>query len=783
LSNAVQARDGTVWLGTPQGLFRFAGGLRAEYWTVREGPETPPWSFARVGERIYAGLVDQIVVLSADRRRWEPFVSPAGGDVTSLLATDDGTLLAATMYGGAGQYARDGRLLAHTEKNLPGGTSMRLAKGPAGDVWLGGNELGRLRREGTVLRFEKHFLSDQRHGNVLSVVSEDHTQKLWACYTGGVVVRDQDGSWREITTKNGLQANGCWSLAPLPNGDVWDAYDNQSAIGLIRPLAQSSIAVRQYGPESLPDAATVVLSPDALGRLWRGGGAASYAATPATAEAGNWLKLDGSDGLRPDMNSGSFFSDSDGSVWFGADNDIAHYSPPGDLLDPKFAPEVSISAFSWDGAAPRLAEGIGALPYAKNAVAHIGSLQFDRRNALKIRYRILPGQQNWQESKDLDVPLDSSKSGALSPGSHSLEVQGRVFTGPWSSTVRRNFVVLAPVWRTWPWIGAYVTGLALIVSGVVVMRRRRREEDALLMPDLAAARIGALLPDAEETQGITLDGRFEVGIMIARGGFANVMEGYDRESKQRCAIKVFRREVATKEWVQRRFEQEVAALQRIQHPNVVSIYAFGSIPTGAPYLVMEFIEGVDLRELLLTGPLPRPRIAGLLRQLGDALAAIHAQNICHRDITPENIIVRRPGAADEQPVLIDFSIAIVKDANETMYGLSRAAGTFDYMAPEQALGYAEPSSDIYGLTRVFVEMLTGRRMKALLPDAAIDLPQRLRHLLRELNCGLSEESLDLLASAQEFDPVKRPSDVSAFVRPVVRDLLSPGPGRPGNATT
>ena len=107
-------------------------------------------------------------------------------------------------------------------------------------------------------------------------------------------------------------------------------------------------------------------------------------------------------------------------------------------------------------------------------------------------------------------------------------------------------------------------------------------------------------------------------------------------------------------------------------------------------------------------------------------------------------------------MLIDFSIAIVKDANETLHGLSRAAGSFDYMAPEQAVGYAEPSSDIYSLAKLVLEMLTGRQLKDLLPDAAMDLPERVREFARGLEVRLSDESIEMLAMALEFDPARRP---------------------------
>jgi serine/threonine-protein kinase len=333
-------------------------------------------------------------------------------------------------------------------------------------------------------------------------------------------------------------------------------------------------------------------------------------------------------------------------------------------------------------------------------------------------------------------------------------------------------VVTVPAWRSSLSLSLYAQTGTLLAIGAYVWKRRSGAEEAELMPDLAGWRMQALLPELHEVAGTLLDERFEVGELLARGGFANVMEGYDRLEKKRCAIKVFRSEVGHEEWIRRRFEQEVAALQHVAHPNVVSIYAHGSAPSGAPYLVMEFLEGRNLREVLESGALAPWRAARFLRQISSALDAIHAQGIWHRDVKPENIILRREGSREEESVLIDFSIAIVKDANETLHGLSRAAGSFDYMAPEQAIGYAEASTDIYSLAKVAIEILTGRRLAYLLPDASLDLAVQVRKLLGGLDLKLSREAIDMLAGALEFDPSRRPHVAGSFASPLVRDLES-----------
>ena len=770
---AIQANDGTLWLGGTQGLYRFASPFLMEYWTARDGVDTP-WCVQRSGADIYAGLNRDVGALSRSRQRWQSVASfGKSGQIMNLLPYTNGTLLAALNPGGVALLRRDGTVLARTAAPYSGDYGLRLAKTSNQQVWLGGISLGGpLKREGPRLNFKNHRLETQPAGNVADVQYEEHTRKLWACYNGGLVERDEDGTWREITTKDGLLVNPCWSLAALPNGDVWYGYYNTPAFALIRATGGGRFTVRQFrAGDGIEDPESITLDPDQRGWLWRGGNRGLSVADPAEAEAGKWLHLDQSDGLSGEgVNSGSYFADTDGSIWLGIDVSIFHYTPPSDLVTPQFSPQVFVSAFSWNGQAPRLAEAVTALPHGSKLTAHIGSLQFDRRNGLRIRYRIRPEQSSWSETRSLDLAL-----GSLSSGPHTLEVQGRVFTGPWSGTVSRSFTVLRTIWLTWPLLAAYFMTGSLLSAGGYLLHRRHQAEEAALLPDLAAWRLGALLPEVHELAGTLLDSRFEVGGLLARGGFANVMDGYDRDQQQRCAVKVFRGEVKDKAWMQRRFEQEVAALQKVRHPNVVSIYAHGTAPSGAPYLVMEFVEGKNLREILEMGPLPPKRTARFLRQLAGALDAIHAMGICHRDVKPENVIIRNEGSstdANEAAVLIDFSIAIVKDANETLHGLSRAAGSFDYMAPEQAVGYAQPSSDIYSLAKLVIEMLTGRQLKDLLPDAALDLSDRLRPLLKGLDVRLSQDSIDMLAMALEFDPAKRPQAAGAFAVPLLHDLES-----------
>jgi serine/threonine-protein kinase len=293
------------------------------------------------------------------------------------------------------------------------------------------------------------------------------------------------------------------------------------------------------------------------------------------------------------------------------------------------------------------------------------------------------------------------------------------------------------------------------------------------LPDLAPWRLAALSPEFQSLEGTLLDDRFRVGPILARGGFALVADGHDEsQGNRRCAIKVFYHDAVDREWTGHRFRHEVRALEQMHHPNVVGIYGSGVAPNGSFYLVMEFIEGMTLRTLIDQGPIPPRQIAHYLRQMGSALDAVHQRGIYHRDVKPENLMLRQAAAPGMDLVLIDFSIAIVKDPDKTVHGLSRAAGTIGYMAPEQAVGFADPATDIYSLAKVLIEMITGTRLAMLLPDASMDLPARIRDLIPTLLVRLSPASIQLFSSAFEFDPARRPANAEEFASRIADDLES-----------
>jgi serine/threonine-protein kinase len=149
------------------------------------------------------------------------------------------------------------------------------------------------------------------------------------------------------------------------------------------------------------------------------------------------------------------------------------------------------------------------------------------------------------------------------------------------------------------------------------------------------------------------------------------------------------------------------ALARIDHPGVVSVMDFGHLSDGRPFLVMQYVPGKPLRELIPREGMPLGRMAAIVLQTGRALTAAHEVGVCHRDLKPANIMVQPLTGGEEQVKLIDFGIASVQDLDHASSESKSITGTWEYMAPEQFMGKSSPASDIYQMGVVSYEMATG----------------------------------------------------------------------------
>ena len=754
----VADKSGNLWLVCPKGLFYLPWRMGMEFWSQSEGLEGNTFSLLRLDGKLFAIAGESLEIFEANHQRWHVLASL--GDIQHLTEGPDGTILAASPTRGALQISQDGKVL---HRSLPANVSL-IRRAQNGKLWAIGGSIWSVNVKGQDVRLQSEINGVAGVGLDLKF---DPAGNPWACYGDGL--RYREGSdWGSIAKAQGLPAERCASLVVDPQGDVWYADYILRSLFLIQQPKSGRPEIRQFhsGGE-MGTALATFLETDHRGWLWRGSADGIYVADPGQAKQGEWLHLDVGDGLPArSATAHSFFEDSDGSVWYCADTSVIHFYPPNDLVHPQYAPSIFLSTFSSGGEATLAADSFSDAKSGTNLSVHVGSLQFDRRNLLRLRYRLLPEQQTWKTGRDLDLHL-----GKLPWGRHTLQVQGQLGNGPWSNPVEQSFTVLRPIWLSWPALMLIGAGGSAFGAGTLRWRKTQQLKRELQLPDLSSWRMSALSPETESLVGTTLADRYEIVHILSVGGFATVARARDqRESGAPCAVKIFRYELGDQAWIRHRFEQEVAALEQLSHPNIVQITGHGRHHTGAPYLVMEFIEGRSLRDLLDEGRLPRKRIVNILRQAVSALTALHDRSIYHRDLKPENFMIRVTKDDAEHLVLIDFSIAIVKSADQTFHGISRVAGTLGYMAPEQVIGFADASTDIHALAKIVTEMLTGTRWTDLLPEGTLQMADFLSGYLESHPCGLTRDSIAILSSALAFDPQRRPNDAARFGEPIIRDL-------------
>ena len=225
---------------------------------------------------------------------------------------------------------------------------------------------------------------------------------------------------------------------------------------------------------------------------------------------------------------------------------------------------------------------------------------------------------------------------------------------------------------------------------------------------------GVALETTEDSLiGATLAGKYRIDERLNEGGMGTVYRATHVLMEKTVAIKVLRPSLAADEKIVARFSREARAASRISHPNALSVTDFGEDENGIVFLVMEFLSGRTLKQVIRDdGPLPLPRVVEIIRQVGDALNAAHAQGVVHRDLKSDNIMLIDTMAGDHAKVL-DFGIAKINEPNGTRdAGLTApnlVIGTPQYMSPEQCSQESEidARSDIYSLGVILYEMLVG----------------------------------------------------------------------------
>lgn len=264
--------------------------------------------------------------------------------------------------------------------------------------------------------------------------------------------------------------------------------------------------------------------------------------------------------------------------------------------------------------------------------------------------------------------------------------------------------------------------------------------------------------------------RYEVVSHIGQGGMADVFLAVDTILNRQVAIKILRADLSTDAVSILRFEREAQAAAALAHPNIIEIYDVGDYK-GHHYIVMEYVTGKTLKQVIRSrGPLVNEEAVDIMKQLCSAISEAHSRGIIHRDIKPQNVIVKADGSIK----ILDFGIATAKGSMQLTQA-NNVMGSVHYLAPELAKGEAaSPQSDIYALGIVLYEMLAGDvPFKA---DQAVQIA--LKHMrepmpdVRLINASVPQSIANVITRATAKDPNNRYGscremlqDISTCLRP------------------
>ncbi|THV31224.1 Stk1 family PASTA domain-containing Ser/Thr kinase [Glycomyces paridis] len=278
--------------------------------------------------------------------------------------------------------------------------------------------------------------------------------------------------------------------------------------------------------------------------------------------------------------------------------------------------------------------------------------------------------------------------------------------------------------------------------------------------------------------GARVDGRYRLERLIARGGMADVYEARDERLDRTVAVKMITA-AGTDAFDLKAFAHEARTIARLSHPNVVAVFDQG-VHEGLPYVVMEYVPGTTLRDLLNRRRRLRIEEAvELCAQVLDGLQAAHDAGLVHRDVKPENILLKNGGRGDRVKV-VDFGLA------EAVHGDRDTGGplvaTAAYVAPELVSGEpAQASSDVYSTAILLYELLTGE-VPFDGPDAGAVARRHVEEDVpspRDKAPDVPEGLAELVQAAASRRPGSRPVDAGAFLRRLQAIDVRPAPGTTG----
>lgn len=758
----MEDREGSIWVGTGQGLDQFH---RSVFQSYTESDGLP----YRMVLSVVADDADNFwVATQKGVVRWDSTGARttwmAGLQVNALFPVGSGRVWAGVRK--LAVLPTGNRSEDQLFKEVGDADPLCFAEDPSGTRWIGTvNGLFAVKADGTVIRYTAAAgLPSNDIRDILPLA--DGT--VWIGTNDGIAVM-QDGVVGTFGIRNGLPGTFIFELFRDRAGQIWVGTDVGLSLfkdGRFLPLTVHN---------GLPASDMYGIQEDETGTFW-----ISHGSGVLSVERSELLRCAGTDevlSLRTytkddglPVNSGLggtqpvTWRTDDGRFWFATGGGLASVDP-GHIPKNEVAPPVVMEAVRVDGKPISKKQLIRLTPGWKRLSLDYAGLSFLVPERVRYRIMLAGYDDGWTETAERSISYTN-----LSPGRYTFQVYASNNDGVWSTEpAELRVLVVTPWWRTWWFITITIFLLGVLMS-------------------MLLKGVRGMVNMFVQWRRTHVFGSYRILEQVGKGGMGTVYRASDGRDGSLVALKVLDAD-AMDEDGRKRFEREGIIGERVDHPNVVRIHDRGT-QRGTMFYAMEFCDGTPLRELMEIGLGVRTSVAMAL-VLVDILADLHDQGIIHRDIKPENIMVLHslnildvehaddPVATLRPHVkLLDFGVARMYGAS-TLTRTGLVTGTLQYVPPEALNGtrYAEPDMDYYAIGVMLYEMITGiqpfegdepgRVMYAILYRSLVPPVDVVPHLPQKLSV-LVLQMTEKDAGARVQDPAMIRSALTEILERLVR---------------
>jgi ligand-binding sensor domain-containing protein/tRNA A-37 threonylcarbamoyl transferase component Bud32 len=758
---------GIMWVGTDSGLNKFDKKKQVfGHWEMAaDGADNPGnnniWSIYKDHKGfLWLGTEEGLRRFDRKNNKCIPIKTGCRGTdkrrIHSICEHSSGILWIGTFENGLYQFNPEEGVLKTFEHPSPGNKELNnnsiitIYEDTSGMLWIGTKTgLYRYASKTGAIRCYKNLPGNNESlsHDVVSVIYEDRQGTLWIGTTDGLnKFHHEDESFSHWRRQPGISDSLSSSTILAICEDRHEMLWIGTMGGGLNKFDKKKGTVKHYlEKDGLPNASIQGILADEEGNLWM---ATNKGISKFDPENEIFKNYDVKDGLQSnEFNGGAYYKSKDGEMFFGGLNGFNAFYPDR-VTDNPYVPPIVITGFHLLNIPVKIGENSPlkqsiletneiVLSYRDYSFSfEFAALDFSNPDKNKYAYKMDGLDSDW-------IYTDSKRRFAnytnLDPGEYTFRVKGSNNDGVWNDPGTAIKIVIVPPITQTLWFRllavaaftAFSYWLINFVKKYIAFSGFWKREKYI--------------------------GKFKLLEKIGSGGMGTIYKAKDTTQRSEVvALKVLKEELYIDENYRKRFKQEAAIIDQLDHPNIVKVLERGQFEQKL-FIVMEFLKGKTLAQKIAQEKMiDLMEILDIMCQISAALVKIHSKNIIHRDLKPENIMLTDKEGNCNFVKLLDFGLA--KTAHQTrITQTGTVLGTLSYMAPEQiAVGRFSQASDVYSLGVIFYESLTGKvpfpgdnasdSMRSILNDAPMEpiqlrpeLPERFNYLVMRMIEKASED--------------------------------------------